>query len=68
MNQSFRHEFVPFNKLSAFAPSYADELERRDRPYSAAGARRRLEIFQQLQEEESKKGVGKVHLPSKQYP
>ena len=34
----------------------AEEFERRDRPYSAAGSRRRLSIFQQiLAEEESSK-------------
>jgi hypothetical protein len=46
----------------------AEEFERRDCPHSAVGARSRLEIFQQILEEESKVGVGKAYLPHKQYP
>jgi hypothetical protein len=46
----------------------AEEFDRHDRPYSAAAARRRLETFQQILEEESKVGVGKAYLPHKQYP
>ena len=46
----------------------AEEFDRLDRPFSAAGARRRLEIFQQILEEESKVGIGKAKLPHKNYP
>ena len=42
-------EFFHYRNLDPAAwLSLADEFERCDRPYSAAGARRRLEIFQQI--------------------
>ena len=46
----------------------AEEYDRRDCPHSAAGARRRLEIFQEILKEESRVGVGKAPFPHKNYP
>ena len=65
LEQQFFHERIldPDSWLSL-----AEQFANRDRPHSAEGARRRLAIFQQIQEEETKKGVGKAYLPHKNYP
>lgn len=65
LEQQFFHERIldPDSWLSL-----AEQFANRDRPHSAEGARRRLAIFQQIMEEESKVGVGKAYLPHKNYP